>query len=381
MKTQLFFPGVLVYLLVTSAAYAARPAAPDEGGAPLQVSASDQTAADSTTAHRVHTRGALRPEGGQHPSETFEQSPAGPLVRAKSNAAITEPTPQPMPYHGPGITPPGLPAPGFYPDDMYPLTPQGPVVVRAEMHDLYVNNEASHWGNPSAFQRRLLDSTFIHVVDQYVGSTGQDRYEMGRSVHVNYTIPSAPLTDSGDIAAIVHAAAARFGSGYDHIYNVFLPKGVDVCITSTACYSPDNAATWNQCSYHASVDFTDIGHVLYAVIPYQDDFETVGGTSFYLCDVGQANPTANTSPTPNGVLIDSISNAITHETFEVISDPDGNAWLSLSFEAQASFYAPGEIGDICTNLSFLYTPSVVDGKAYYIGPVYSNKYHLCTTKP
>jgi hypothetical protein len=265
---------------------------------------------------------------------------------------------------------------------MYPLTPPGPVVVRAEIHNLYLNDEPSHLGNPSVFQRRLLGSSFIHVLDQYVGSNGHERYKLGRSALVNYTIPSAPLTDSGDIAAIIHAAAARYGSGYDHIYDVFLPKGIDVCITSTACYSPDSPATWNQCSYHASVDFTDIGHVLYAVIPYQDDFETVSGTPFYLCDVGQANPTVNTAPTPNGVLVDSISNAVAHETFETISDPDGNAWDSLSFEAQGGNpYGPGEIGDICMNLSFLYTPSLVGGKAYYIGPVYSNKYHLCTTKP
>jgi len=378
MKTRVLFPGVLVCLLVGGAAHSAPPAASDEAGTSLQVSASDQTAADSTTAHRVHTRGALRPEGGQHPSATFEQGAPGTLIRAGGQAATT----QSVFYRGPGLTPPGLPAPGFYPDDMYQYTPPGPVVTTAEMHDLYVNNEPSHWGNPSTFQKRLLDSTMIHVVDQYVGATADGRYELGRSVRVTYSVSSTPLSDGSDISSIVHAAATRFGAGYDHVYNVFLPKGVDVCITATDCYSPDNPATWTECSYHGSVDFTDIGHVLYTVIPYQDDFASVSGTSFYLCDVGQANPTANTSPTPNGVLIDSTSNAIAHETLETLANPDGNAWHSLSFESfPGNFYSPGDIGDICTNLSFLYTPSVVHGKAYYIGPVYSNKYHLCTTKP
>jgi hypothetical protein len=344
MKTRLLFLGVLVCLLVATAAHAR----PDESGAALQVSAGDQTAADSTTAHHVHTRGALRPEGGPHPSATFEQSAPGTLVKAVSQAATAQSTF----YRGPGITPPGLPAPGFFPDDMYQYTPPGPVVVRAEMHNLYVNNESAHWGNPSAFQRRLLGSAFIHVVDQYVGSTGEERYELGRSVAVNYALSSTPLTDASDIASIVHAAASRFGAGYDHVYNVFLPKGVDVCITAAECYSPDSPATWTECSYHGAVDFTDIGHVLYTVIPYQDAFETVNGTTFYLCDVGQANPTANTGPTPNGVLVDSTSNAIAHETLETISNPDGNTWRSLSFESfPGNPYNPGEIGDVCTNLS------------------------------
>lgn len=379
MRARSPFPCALVCLLVLSAAHAARPATPDEAGAPLAITADDHAAAGSTTAHRVHTRGALRPEGGQHPAATFEQDESGSLVRARSQAS---PGAQSTFFVGPGTTPPGLPVPGFYPDDMYQFTPFGPVVVNAEMHNIYVNKRPAHWGNPSTFQRHLLESTLIHVVDQYVGSTAEERYELGRSVSVEYSIPAVPLTDASDIPAIVHAAASRFGTGYDHVYNVFLPKGVDVCITATACYSPDNPATWAECSYHGFVDFTDIGHVLYTVIPYQDAFSTVNGTNFYLCDVGQANPTANTSPTPNGVLIDSTSNAISHEALDTLSDPDGDAWNSLSFESfPGQFYAPGEIADVCTNLSFLYTPSDVGGKVYYIGQAYSNKYHLCTTKP
>ncbi len=199
---------------------------------------------------------------------------------------------------------------------------------------------------------------------------------------------AGPLSDSDDIASIVHAAGRKFGVGYGHIQYVLLPKGVDVCmaasaLTPAACYSPDNAATWTICSYHGFLDFPDIGHVRYAVIPYPDDFTIVNGAPFYACDVGQANPTVNTAPTPNGVLVDSTSHLISHETLETITDPDFDAWLSLFEDTFGNnpFLLPGEIGDLCANLSFLYTPFEVNGVLYYIAPAYSNKYHLCASIP
>jgi hypothetical protein len=34
--------------------------------------------------------------------------------------------------------------------------------------------------------------------------------------------------------------------------------------------APDNNATFAFCAYHSSVDFSDVGHVLYSVQPYQN---------------------------------------------------------------------------------------------------------------
>jgi hypothetical protein len=362
---------------VSIAAYVAGPASDSEIVVPLNVAAADRVAARATTGHHVHTHGAQSPEGGRHPSIYYVQDNSGLLIKASGQAPSAA---QPVFYLGPGVTPPGLPSPGFYPDDMYQFTPPGPVVTTARTHNIYVDKTPDHWGNPGIFQQHLFSSSLIQVVDQYVGSHKEGRYTLGLSAIASYPV-SVPLTDSGDIASIVHAAAAHFGAGYGHIYNVFLPKGADVCITATNCYSPDNATTWGTCSYHAFVDFADIGHVLYTVVPYQDDFAIAGGLPFYACDVGQADTTVNTSATPNGVLIDSTSHAISHELIDAITDPDGDAWLSLSYDTFYGLFSPGEVSDVCTNLSFLYTPFAVAGKIYYIAPAYSNKYHLCTTIP
>lgn len=111
----------------------------------------------------------------------------------------------------------------------------------------------------------------------------------------------------------MHAVASKEGSGYGHIYHVFLPPGQDECFShpSKVCYSPDDPKTFVFCAYHSSVQFKDIGHVLYSVEPFQD----VPG-----CSVRPG--------TPNGQLADSTNNSLSHELFETISDPDGNTWIT-----------------------------------------------------
>lgn len=93
--------------------------------------------------------------------------------------------------------------------------------------------------------------------------------------------------------------------------------------------------------------------------------------------VGQQNPALNTAPTPNGVLVDSMSNMLSHETFETITDP------GPAFTGWWSFNSPynNEIGDTCESIYFLYVPFEVFEKPYYIQPEYSNKYHACVTVP
>jgi hypothetical protein len=123
------------------------------------------------------------------------------------------------------------------------------------------------------------------------------------------------------------------------------------------------------------VTFSDIGHVLYTVLPNPDVFGVFNGTPIYACDVGQPNASVNTAPTPNGVLVDSMSSVISHETSETITDPDtGNfGWYS--------FNSGYEIGDVCENPYFLYVPFEVSRKIYYIQPEYSDDFHACVTVP
>jgi hypothetical protein len=190
-----------------------------------------------------------------------------------------------------------LPSPGFYPADVTNPT-NGAVITSAESNPLYVDCTPSCWGSPVTFLTHLGKSKFIHVADQYVGATADNRYTVGAGGLVNYPIVTA-LADN-DILQIVHAGASVFGAGYDHIYHVFLPKGADVCFTGTSrCYSPDHPSTFAFCAYHASVTFSDIGHVLFTVLPFQN----VGG-----CSVAK--------PSPNGSLIDSTSSILSHELFE-----------------------------------------------------------------
>ena len=165
-----------------------------------------------------------------------------------------------------------------------------------------------------------------------------------------------------DVLNIVHTAASLLGNKpYKDIFHVFLPKGTDVCLNEHMdCYSPDNFPTFVFCAYHGSVDFSDIGHVLFTVEPYQN----VPG-----CSVAQ--------PTPNGALIDSTANVLSHEVIETITDPDGTAWFARN---SLAVYGD-EVADLCVNPFFQYGKVLVGGKHYAIQPEYSNKLHGCVVKP
>jgi len=254
----------------------------------------------------------------------------------------------------------------------------GAVVKSVQQHLIFVNlskstschTVATCWGNPFGFLQDMGQSDFIHVTDQYVGSHMDGRYTVSQTtVNVNYPVGPHPFTDL-DMLIIVHAVATHFGTGYDNLYHVFLVPGQDECFDSTysVCYSPDNAASFFFCAYHGSATFKDIGHVLYSVEPFQD----VDG-----CSVRPG--------TPNGQLADSTNSVLSHETFETITDPDGDAWwnsLNNGLFGQ-------EIADECSFLIFptattaFFDPSNVtlNGKKYAAQPEYNNASHACTTRP
>ena len=246
----------------------------------------------------------------------------------------------------------------------------GPVITYAQSHAIYLNpvsagfpngacTIATCWGDPEGFLRDLGASDFIHLTDQYVNLKADNRYTVGQSAMVNYTQSFFPLSDN-DILAKIHAVAVATGqAGYGHIYHVFLPPGQDVCQLGNICAS--NAI----CAYHGSADFFDIGHVVYSVEPDQIGFG---------CSLG--------SGTPNGPRVDSTDNVLSHELFEIITDPDFTAWfnsstLDLLFE---------EIGDECSFLTADFSafdvPTFKIGKnVYAVQREYDNTAHTCATKP
>jgi len=286
-----------------------------------------------------------------------------------------------------GIPPTVLLPPGGnnrFPDD---LSYQGGVTVqRGQSHAIYVLNSVSGagcnlanyaacWGNPEDFLTHLGTSEFIHITDQYVGRHNGNRYTNG----ANAFICCANLSNTGtssftdltmQFVLVLAISAYALPTGENDIYHIFLPPGTDECFSVPGmfpCYSPDNPNTFAYCGYHSSVTINGLGHVLYSVEPY---------TNVPGCSVPPG--------TPNGMLADSTANVLSHETFETITDPEGDAWWN--FFNLGSF--GDEIGDECSyqillNIGGFYNPSVfsISGKKFAVQPEYSNGSHSCATRP
>jgi hypothetical protein len=249
----------------------------------------------------------------------------------------------------------GLPKPGFYPADLSFFG--GSVLLQANSLNVYYNcADSSCFGKPEQFQTDLAKSKFIHVVDQYVGSKTNNRYPLSTTlpVHLNGTSTSLSYDD---IVSLVTSAVSSAAPG--HIFHIFLPQGVDTCLDqgNTVCYSPDNPSTFAFCGYHSSVSIGG-ADVFFTVIPYED----VQGC--------MAPP-----PNPNGALVDFTNSVLSHELFETITDPLGDAWIADSSPSEAG----SEIGDICEGSVFSYV--LVQGRTYQTQLEYSNARHACVVTP
>src|SRR5215831_72351 len=335
---------ILCFLIFT--ATAAKSQSSREGGRRIAPSVADQQAAQESNLIYRHVRPANTAAGRAMKSEERAAAPS-----PKSTTAAD----------GTGLR---------FPADLTYLG--GPVVTSAESHAIYLIPHgncvpvASCWGNPEGFLTDLANSDFVHLLDQYTGVSGN--YTVGANAIISYRQSAASFTDA-DIQVFVHAVASEDGGGYGHIYHVFLPPGQDECFSANShiCYSPDDPKTFVFCAYHNSVEFKDIGHVLYSVEPFQN----VPG-----CSVRPG--------TPNGQLADSTNNSLSHELFETISDPDGDAWMNFSLVALAG----EEIGDECsfftvTAAGAFFDPSVfsIGSHLYAVDPEYSNSAHACAVGP
>ena len=271
----------------------------------------------------------------------------------------------------------------------------GPVVRSAKEYLIYVNmatngtcnTVATCWGDPQGFLQDLGNSNFIHVVDQYVGARDGDRYRpSGEAIELTYpaTSPHTGTSEYSDLdmQTIVYYVTTVLGlpSGYHAIYDIFLPPGQDECAGPGVCYSPDDPATFYFCAYHGTSELP-AGPTLYTVEPYQN----VGGCS--------VRPN-----TPNGSLVDSTNNVLSHETIETITDPNvAGAWPTGWWNELNNGMFGQEIGDECSFLlitpppprvpeptsSVYFDPSNVslNGHRYAIQPEYSNSAHGCATGP
>lgn len=250
----------------------------------------------------------------------------------------------------------------------------GSVIDSATQHALFVNPSKSCpanscWGDPIGFLTDLGYSRFIHVTDQYVHSDDSNRYPVGTNFIVPGYAPSAgtgqPFTNLDLALAAYFVASQTGGFGENNLYHLFLVPGQDVCFDSTftQCYSPDNANSFAFCAYHSSVQDSAGNVVVYTVEPYQNV------------------PGCNVSPnTPNGQLEDSTNNVLSHETFESITDTNGDAWWN---SLDNGIYGE-EIADECQFLVFTSTSAYFDPaqvrlnhKRYAVQQEYSNLHHAC----
>ena len=283
---------------------------------------------------------------------------------AHAAASILEP-PATQGLPSEAVTPQVVPTtPYFYPADVAKLN--GPTVATAIQHNLYVNytgTVAANWGNPEQFLSDLNRSTMIHLTDQYTRLTTSGRYTVATGTKVVYGAKPTVIYPA-DIFAIVHAAAQTSGSGLNRIYHVFLPRGIDTCINSLHCYAPDARFPFTFCAYHGYIKYADLGVVLYSVEPFQPE-----------------NGCKVKAGTPNGVLMDSTYSTLSHELFDIITDPEpGIGW------ANHNSFVGDEISDECqptyiANSGFAVPSFVVNTKSYALQEEYSNTYHACAVQP
>ncbi len=242
----------------------------------------------------------------------------------------------------------------FYPEDV--SNPgHGATLQNAQHHPIYVDQAPNErWGQIQDFLQNLGKSEFIHVLDQYTGNYGKDRYTLGGAFAATIDVPADNTFRPAQIYALVHAAAAIGGSGYGHLYHVFLPQGASVCYLGQ-CYTPNDPSSVQFCALHDSVTFDDsVGHVVFTLEPYLDSS---------VCSVLPG--------TPNGQLADTTYSFLSHEIFEAITDPDGDAWWIHDF----TFAYGSEMADNCQRRPHGSVP--LNGKLYNVQPEYSNQLHGC----
>lgn len=229
----------------------------------------------------------------------------------------------------------------------------GPVQTGSNEYDILVNcNDESCWGGMiSKFQNDLFGSSMMGLLPQYnAGGT----YSFSGDYPTTYDT-SNQLQDQ-DIYNILYSVITQnnLSTGYGSEFHVFLGSGVQQCSQAAGgCYAQQ------YCAYHGSNDWSDIGHVLYSVEPYQD----IQG-----CQISSG------SGSPNGSLADSTASTLSHETFETITDPDVAANNVAWYNQQG-----GEIGDLCAPASGVPTSSVQLGNdTWEIQMEYDNNIHDCS---
>jgi hypothetical protein len=253
-------------------------------------------------------------------------------------------------------------------------------------HNVFINYDTpvrtSLNFQPARFEYDLDQDGYLSVLYQYLTSPGvvdstpiTGRYPKGVSVNDTAEAYASPRPGSSNpyfgqlsILLAVHNAAVALGSNggssYGHVYHVFLAQNVDTCFENplgtptTSCYSPDYSPTFKFCAYHGSFTYSGVLY-LYSVEPYQD----VSGCRNTVHNQALPNGNGTVDPADPGY------STLSHELFETISDPRGNAWFN-------GFSGGNEIGDLCAEFDNFVT---VNGNPYVLQSEYSDLNHGCVS--
>lgn len=209
-------------------------------------------------------------------------------------------------------------------------------------------DQTAYENRVETFLSNLQGTTYYHIVSQYYQTDrqGNNKQDIGPYTHyggswTDLTPPnvSGNQIDAGALQAEVQKAKDANGwpSGLSTIYVVFTPAGYSDCYASLGC-SPSAF-----CGYHAIANITDpepngptVETPYVAIPPPSNDISTCG--AHYTWSGGSKNDLWVQSTSADASI-----NAMSHEVFEAITDPDPNgspAWYD-------SNGVSGEIGDKC----------------------------------
>ena len=124
------------------------------------------------------------------------------------------------------------------------------------------------------------------------------------------------LTDAQLEAELGHVVAADHLPTTNHdIYFIIMPNGFGSCTDSGSWSCALGGRESGYCGYHSE---TTSG-ILYAVIPYN----------------AVPDHCQSSNPRPNSSTADPTISTISHEHNEMVTDPDGNAWIDAQGEEEA----------------------------------------------
>jgi len=259
-------------------------------------------------------------------------------------------------------------------------TPVGPVMTSFAAFLIFWLPEGVHFESGSAgdsnyeqlLQRYFQDvggSSFIDILTQYVGSNGTPANAVSIGGMIVDTTPypragtqSAPLLDSDlqdEILNVINAQS--WPVGLTAMYFIYTGDAIESCMDAsrTSCTFPTRQSV-GYCAYHNDFGVTDEMHqqfsVIYANLPAVLSVAPDGA-----CGIAS----------PNGdAAADSEINVTSHEHFEGISDPLGDAWM----DAEGC-----EIADKCEmKVNTTAADVTLNGNPYYVQEEWSNDAGGCT---